>query len=178
MMYKGFSLIELLVVIGIVGLLAAIAVPAYKNYTIKTKIAAAMHAAEPIMLAEFKHFATKGVFAWPNDIGFNGHYMGGCTGCISPAYAGSPAGLDYIYIGDVTYNFCAGLSTGRVGQFQLTFNNTLTGTAFQYNYDLLNIGGTISAFCVNYGGPDVGTCLASNSGLRNAKISAACTTPL
>lgn len=38
-MYKGFSLIELLVVITVVGLLAAIAVPAYRDYATKVELA-------------------------------------------------------------------------------------------------------------------------------------------
>jgi len=57
---KGFTLIELMIVVAIIGILAAIAIPAYQDYTIRAQVSEGMSLAAAAKAAVAETFLNRG----------------------------------------------------------------------------------------------------------------------
>ena len=62
-MQKGFTLIELMIVVAIIGILAAIAIPAYQDYTIRAQVTEGLNLASSVKASVGEYFANNGT--WP-----------------------------------------------------------------------------------------------------------------
>jgi type IV pilus assembly protein PilA len=83
---KGFTLIELMIVIAIIGILAAIAIPAYQNYTIRSQVTEGLSLADGWKTSISEFYAQHGTF--PS--GFDS--VGSATTIVAAASAGKYVG--------------------------------------------------------------------------------------
>jgi len=58
---SGFTLIELMIVIAIIAILVALALPAYRDFTVRTKVGECIDAGAPIKLNIAEHYDSVGV---------------------------------------------------------------------------------------------------------------------
>lgn len=96
-MQKGFTLIELMIVVAIIGILAAVALPAYQDYTLRAKTSELLLAASAARTAITENSQNNGAV--------------GATGIAAPAAAGK--------IGSATIAVATGVVTivGTATQF-------------------------------------------------------------
>lgn len=91
---QGFTLIELMIVIAIIGILAAIAIPAYQNYTIRAQVSEGPSLVGGVETAFDECYANKGTAAAPAS----------GTGCDTLSHLGITSVISGTYVKSITYS--------------------------------------------------------------------------
>ena len=79
---QGFTLIELMIVVAIIGILAAIAIPAYQDYTIRAQVTEGLSLMDGAKTAVAEYYTNRGVFPTSNQAAglsttITGNYVSG-----------------------------------------------------------------------------------------------------
>ncbi len=88
---QGFTLIELMIVVAIIGILAAVAIPAYQDYTVRARVTEGLSLASAGKTAISEFFASNGTLPVTNvsaGMAAAASYIGNDVGSITVGAAG------------------------------------------------------------------------------------------
>jgi type IV pilus assembly protein PilA len=112
---KGFTLIELMIVVAIIGILAAIAIPAYQDYTIRSQVTEGLNLAAAVKAEVSEYYAQYG--RWPTAI------VGG-AGTLGHTANQVPSGKYVDAVKIAAGDGGVGAGGGGPGTIYISFSNT------------------------------------------------------
>ena len=117
---KGFTLIELMIVVAIIGILAAIAIPAYQDYTVRSKVTEGLGLASSAKIAIAEGFQS-------NDMaGVNAASTAWNAGWVPTKYVTNIAANVATGVITVTYN---GANVPQIGGLTINLSPFINGAA-------------------------------------------------